>query len=206
MTLGLGRIGGLLACVGLVVAHGDVAHQKPLAVDPDADWGTRHMAEEHHIENFDAGAFFTLHDFDNNGVWDQAEILKFYGMEDETAKDVPQDKKDNILKEILKLMDNNNNGQVEREEWDRYSGTGGLLPDFGLGPGHHWDIEMEYEIHHWQKYHDENTKEEDLIHPEDIEHFKKHDELEDEADRVAALDKMSIVEQNIPDKFRKDKQ
>jgi len=54
------------------------------------------------------------------------------------------------------------------------------------------------------RYHDENTKEEDLIHPEDIEHFRKHDELEDEADRVAALDKLSIVEQNIPAKFRKE--
>ena len=30
------------------------------------------------------------------------------------------------------------------------------------------------------RYHDENTKEEDLIHPEDIEHFRKHDEMEDE--------------------------
>ncbi|KAI9650776.1 hypothetical protein NHQ30_000806 [Ciborinia camelliae] len=206
MTMGLGRIGGVLACVGLVVAHGGASYQKPLIVDPKADWGTRHMAEEHHIENFDSGAFFTLHDFDNNGVWDQGEILKFYGMEDETAKDVPQEKKDNLVREILRLMDNNYNGQVEKEEWDRYSASGGLLPDFGLGPGHHWDMEMEYEIHHWQKYHDENTKEEDLIHPEDIEHFKKHDELEDEADRVAALDKMTIVEQNIPAKFRKDKQ
>jgi hypothetical protein len=45
---------------------------------------------------------------------------------------------------------------------------------------------------------------EDLIHPEDIEHFRKHDELEDEANRVAALDKMAIVAQNIPDKFRRD--
>ena len=54
------------------------------------------------------------------------------------------------------------------------------------------------------RYHDENTKEEDLIHPEDIEHFRLHDELEDEADRVAALDKMAIVEQNIPLKFRRD--
>ena len=54
------------------------------------------------------------------------------------------------------------------------------------------------------RYHDENTKEEDLIHPEDIEHFRKHDELEDEADRVAALDKMAIVADNIPRKFRKD--
>lgn len=53
------------------------------------------------------------------------------------------------------------------------------------------------------RYHDENTKEEDLIHPEDIEHFKHHDELEDEAERQAALDKMPIVEENIPQKFRK---
>jgi hypothetical protein len=39
------------------------------------------------------------------------------------------------------------------------------------------------------RYHDENTKEEDLIHPEDIEHFRLHDEMEDEAERVAALDR-----------------
>lgn len=31
----------------------------------------------------------------------------------------------------------------------------------------------EYELHHFEKYHDENTKEEDLNHPEDIAHFKK---------------------------------
>ena len=55
-----------------------------------------------------------------------------------------------------------------------------------------------------RRYHDENTKEEDLIHPEDIEHFKKHDELQDEAERQAQLDKMAIVEQNIPDKFRRE--
>jgi hypothetical protein len=50
---------------------------------------------------------------------------------------------------------------------------------------------------------DENTREEDLIHPEDIEHFRLHDKLEGEAERVAALDKMAIVEQNIPVKFRR---
>jgi len=54
------------------------------------------------------------------------------------------------------------------------------------------------------RYHGKDTKEEDLIHPEDIEHFRLHDELEDEEDRVAALDKMAIVEQNIPRKFRRD--
>lgn len=34
-----------MAALGLVQAHGGGAsHQKPLQVDPDADWATRHMA------------------------------------------------------------------------------------------------------------------------------------------------------------------
>ncbi|TVY54691.1 putative calcium-binding protein [Lachnellula suecica] len=195
-----------LALAGLVTAHGGGgSHQKPLQVDPDADWATRHMAEEHHIGNFDPASFFTLHDFDDNGFWDQQEILKFYGMEDETAKDVPQSKKDEITREILKLMDSNENGIVEREEFMAFVvDKKGTLPDFGTGPGHHWDIEMEYEIHHWEKYHDENTKEEDLIHPEDIAHFKLHDDLEDEAERLEQMERQAIVEQNIPAKFRRD--
>ncbi|KAE8453544.1 hypothetical protein EG329_010405 [Mollisiaceae sp. DMI_Dod_QoI] len=192
------------AFAGFAIAHGG-AHQKPLQVDPEADWATRHMAEEHHIGNFDQASFFSLHDYDDNGSWDKSEILKTYGMTDPSAKDTPQEKKDEIIREVMKLMDLNNNGLVEKEEWTAFAqDRKGTLPDFGTGPGHHWDMEMEYEIHHWEKYHDENTKEEDLIHPEDIEHFRLHDELEDEAERVAQLDKMSIVEQNIPAKFRKD--
>lgn len=54
------------------------------------------------------------------------------------------------------------------------------------------------------RYHDENTKEEDLIHPEDIAHFKQHDDLEDEAEKQAAEDKLAIVEHNIPAKFRRE--
>jgi len=72
-------------------------------------------------------------------------------MEDETAKDVAQEKKDEIISEILKLIDENSNGVLEKEEWNRFTEKGGRLPDFGLGPGHHWDMEMEYEIHHWEK-------------------------------------------------------
>ncbi|KAK0109739.1 hypothetical protein ONS95_002417 [Cadophora gregata] len=198
------RCAAAAALISVALAHGG-AHQKPLEVDPNADWATRHMAEEHHIANFDAPSFFSLHDYDDNGFWDAREILKTYGMEDETAKDVTHEKKAEILREVLKLMDTNNNGLVEREEWTAFTQERkGTLPDFGTGPGHHWDMEMEYEIHHWERYHDENTKEEDLIHPEDIEHFRKHDEMEDEAERVAALDRMPIVEQNIPAKFRKE--
>ena len=53
------------------------------------------------------------------------------------------------------------------------------------------------------RYHDENTKLEDLTHPEDIEHFKKHEAMELEEERQEKLDKMAIVEDNIPLKFRR---
>lgn len=77
-------------------------------------------------------------------------------MEDETAKDVPQEKKTEITNEILRLMDINGNNIIEREEFMYFTSNDGgkekgVLPDFGTGPGHHWDIEMEYEIHHWEK-------------------------------------------------------
>ena len=54
-----------------------------------------------------------------------------------------------------------------------------------------------------RRYHDENTKLEDLTHPEDIEHFKKHEEMEAEEERQAQLNKQSIIEANIPAKFRR---
>lgn len=50
---------------------------------------------------------------------------------------------------------------------------------------------------------DLDTREEDLTHPEDIAHFKKHDQEADAADRQEELDRMPIVEQNIPQKFRR---
>ncbi len=55
------------------------------------------------------------------------------------------------------------------------------------------------------RYHDENTKLEDLTHPEDIEHFKKHEQMEAEEERREQLNKQSIIEANIPDKFRRDR-
>ena len=90
-----------------------------------------------------------------------------------------------------------------------------------MGPGHHGDDEYEYEIHHFEKYHDESpfhplspspltpliqsadTKEEDLIHPEDIAHFAKHEREEIEAERLEKLNKQAINEANIPAKFRR---
>ena len=73
-------------------------------------------------------------------------------MDDPSAKDVPQSKKDEIIHEIFRLVDRNGNDVVERHEFIAFTvGEGQSLPEFGLGPGHHWDMETEYEIHHWEK-------------------------------------------------------
>ncbi len=78
-------------------------------------------------------------------------------MEDPSAKDVSPAKKNEISWTILGMLDSNHNGVIEKEEFmafcgQRRGGSKGVLPDFGTGPGHHWDMEMEYEIHHWEKY------------------------------------------------------
>lgn len=166
------------------------------------------LIEEHHIAEFDASSFFTLHDYDNSQTWDVSEIQKTYGLsmphDSPYATNVSPEKAASIADEVLKLMDIDNDGLVQRQEWLIWYAKGGGMPDFGLGPGHHGDDEYEYEIHHWEKYHDENTKEEDLTHPEDIAHFRHHDELEDEEERQAQMDKLRIVEENIPQMFRRN--
>ena len=104
--------------------------------------------------------------------------------------------------------------------YDDYEGYANPGSQRQTGPGHHGDDEYEYEIHHFEKFHDESrslqtclffatlipwtdTKEEDLTHPEDIAHFRKHDEMDAQADYQEQMDQMPIVEQNIPQKFRR---
>ncbi|KAL5347213.1 hypothetical protein V496_07417 [Pseudogymnoascus sp. VKM F-4515 (FW-2607)] len=192
----------LLSLLGplLLFSHGVCAHSSD--DEHQSDWATQHLADEHHISNFDGGAFFQLHDFDDNGYWDFEEIYTTYGLKHETTDHIASDRKDDVIKQVLSLIDRDQDGRVTKEEWMAFVAGGGKLPDFGMGPGHHGDDEYEYEIHHWEKYHDENTREEDLTHPEDIAHFKKHDEMDAEADRIAKLDSQTIVLDNIPQKFR----
>ncbi|KAK4989549.1 hypothetical protein LTR50_003156 [Elasticomyces elasticus] len=161
------------------------------------------MAEEHHIAEFDAGSFFNLHDYDSSGSWTADDIRKTYGLKDESTKDIPESKKAEVVAKVLELFDRDRSGTITYAEYTIGHARGQELPDFGLGPGHHGDAEYEYEIHHFEKYHDENTREEDLVHPEDIAHFKMHDQLEEEAAKQERLDRMSIVDANIPQKFRK---
>lgn len=56
--------------------------------------------------------------------------------------------------------------------------------------------------HH--RHHGEDTELEDLTHPEDIEHFKKHEEMEAEEERLEELKKRSVIEENIPAMFLRE--
>ncbi|KAI4597880.1 hypothetical protein KJ359_004157 [Pestalotiopsis sp. 9143b] len=193
-----------LALAGGAVAHGDHGggSQKPI-VDQNADWMTKHMAEEHHISDFDASSFFLLHDFDADSKWEPEEILRTYGLYDESNQNVSPQRRAEISRQILALLDTDGSGYVTRDEFVMFINEGKTLPDMGTGPGHHGDDEYEYEIHHWEKYHDENTKLEDLTHPEDIEHFRKHELLEEEEEKLERLNSLRIVPENIPAKFRR---
>jgi hypothetical protein len=189
------------ALAGVSAAHG--SHSKKPTVPEGANWMTKHMAEEHHIDSWDADSFFTLHDYNGDGFWQGDEIQRTYGLFHESNVKLHINEKTRILTEILRPMDRNGDAMISHDEWTVFMNSGQTLPDMGVGPGHHGDDEYEYEIHHWEKYHDENTREEDLTHPEDIEHFRKHEEWEAEQERQEAMDRMPIVEANIPLKFRR---
>ncbi|KAH9896374.1 putative calcium ion binding protein [Xylariomycetidae sp. FL2044] len=190
-----------LACGA--IAHGNHGESQKPMVGEDADWMTKHMAEEHHISEFDASSFFTLHDYDADGKWEPEEMLRTYGLFDESNAGVPASRRDAIQAELLRLLDADGDRSVSRAEFAAFVGSGNTLPDLQTGPGHHGDDEYEYEIHHWEKYHDDDTTLEELTHPEDIEHFKKHEQMEVEEERLEKMDRMAIVEDNIPSKFRR---
>ncbi|CAI6273768.1 unnamed protein product [Periconia digitata] len=199
VTLGAAVV--LSGCMLNAAAHGGDAQQQVVAA-PDADWPTRHMAE-HHISAFDSGTFFTLHDYDSTGVWNADDIKRTYGLFDPSTKHISDLKKQGVVKTVLSMFDINHDGVISAEEFHIKDAEGVKLPDFGFGPGHHGDDEYEYEIHHWEKYHSgDDVKEEDLTHPEDIEHFKKHDEMEARQEQWEQEERRGIVERNIPAKFR----
>ncbi|KAA8627369.1 secretory pathway protein Ssp120 [Pyrenophora tritici-repentis] len=193
----------LLSCALNAAAHGSHEHAQ-VEVAPDADWATRHMAEEHHISGFDATTFFNLHDYEGTGLWTAADIRRTYGLEDVSSASIPESRKESVVHTILDMFDIDKDGAITRAEFLRRDSEGVKLPDFGLGPGHHGDDEYEYEIHHWEKYHSgDDVKEEDLNHPEDIAHFKMHEEKEARQEEWERLELRGVVEKNIPVKYRK---
>ncbi|KAF2829380.1 secretory pathway protein-like protein Ssp120 [Ophiobolus disseminans] len=193
----------LLSCAYKASAHGGEHSQ--IVVAPDADWATRHMAEEHHISGFDATTFFNLHDYDSTGLWTSTDIQRTYGLADPSSSHISLTKKDMVVQTVLDMFDINKDGAVSLSEYLQKDSENIKLPDFGMGPGHHGDDEYEYEIHHWEKYHSgDDVKEEDLNHPEDIEHFRKHEEMDARQEAWERAEAKGIVESNIPSKYRRN--
>lgn len=114
-----------------------------------------------------------------------------------------ESEKQAAIRTVFDLFDPGNTGYITRDDWLKAVAAGTRLPDLGYGPGHHGDIEYEYEIHHFEKFHGDDATEEELTHPEDIEHFRQHDELEAAEMRLEKLERMAVVEANIPAKFRR---
>lgn len=82
----------------------------------------------------DPSAFFTLHDYDNSGSWMEADIRRTYGLDDESAKAIAEEKKASVVKGVLELFDKNGDGIINREEWmNGWVQEGKRLPDFGVG-------------------------------------------------------------------------
>ncbi|KAK6511177.1 hypothetical protein TWF481_000099 [Arthrobotrys musiformis] len=195
-----------------VLSHGSQPHRAEQK--PTGDWATDHMIAEHHFTDFDPASFFVLHDFDQSHTWTHDEILRTYGINPNTGhlyddtghegKEVPYEQREKIVSEVLKLMDLDGDYAITKEEFEAAFEDGKRLPDFKLGTGHHGDDEYEYEIHHFEKYHggDGEVKEEDLNHPEDIAHFKKHEEDHEREQQWAREAALKIIEKNIPSKFR----
>lgn len=205
-----------------------IAHETDKKRDGES-WQSWHMREEHGMEDFDTLSFFTLHDLDGSNTWGASDILNLYGLLNkdevvgsgdgmgahENSVQITQKTKDMVSSTILELIDYNKDGIITADEWTQFSKAGNLLPDFGLGPGHHGDYEYEYEVHHWLKYHAENDPDVKIVHKEDIEHeqlYHAH-EGEDHHDepnqqpvkqvkivRPIAFGKINLA--NIPEKYK----
>lgn len=130
-------------------------------------------------------------------------MTSLYGVRDNKEQDayhetdIPADRVNTIQTGIMRLIDSDLDGRISRDEWISFKKAGGELPDFGFA-GHHEDEETEFDIHHVEVFHsDPNDDDESKWnHPEDIEHFRKHDEKYHAAANTDPL-------KNIPARYRK---
>lgn len=177
-----------------VQAHGDepaaAVAGAQAAVPGNEAYIQKHMANEHHINAFDLGSFFTLHDLNRDGVWDRSEIEAIYGVHHSTSikhsptAEVHDEKANKIVKEVLKRLDLDGDALVSKSEF-LHGGVDALptFEEYGIGVlGHHYDAESEFFVHHEEKYHNtpETQSDEAYTHPEDVEHFQAHQRIEDE--------------------------
>ncbi|THG95917.1 hypothetical protein EW026_g5827 [Hermanssonia centrifuga] len=161
------------------------------------------MSTEHHIDSFDVGSFFQLHDLNRDGIWDREEIEAVYGVhhvysQKKSKDEVEHQKKaDHIVDTVLSLLDKNNDAKITLDELKAVGLDG--LPNFeDLGAeGHHYDVESEFFLHHEEQFHStpETQTDDAYNHPEDLEHFAHHEQIErEEAAKEAKFQGITVDE------------
>ncbi|KAK0455822.1 precursor to secretory protein Ssp120 [Armillaria borealis] len=185
-----------------VFGHGH-SHDGPIDGETLQEYAQRHMAKEHHIESFDSNSFFQIHDLDRDGYWNKDEIQAIYGVhhvysQKKSKDDIEhQQKADHIVKVVLEKLDKDGDGRITAKELADVGLSG--LPSFDdLGAeGHHYDVESEFFLHHEEEFHNtpETQGDEAYIHPEDIEHFAHHEDIElKEAEKEAVYQGITVEE------------
>lgn len=185
-----------------------------LGQEEDVPWQVQHMKVEHGVDQFDALSFFKLHDGDDSRTWTRDDILNLYGLLKETrvgdgtgmgsneqTVEIDEKTKEHVYNTILEMLDQDHDGVISIDEWRRFCEDGKVLPNFGLGTGHHGDYEYEYEVHHWSKYHQGVDPDVKIVHPEDIEHERLYHQYEHGDSGIEEHEGSRAIRSRIPKKF-----
>lgn len=217
---------------GQAIAHGDhhasynakEEYNEQIPQEYDGSWQRWHMAHEHDLDDFTPDAFFQIHAVSDPTYITPKDILRMYGLQrdeivgqgdgmgghDESELISPTLKQD-VVNKVMGMIDANHDGKISMDEWLDFSTNGGEFPDFGIGPGHEYDFEEEYEKHHWLEYHANDDPDVNIMHKEDIEHELLHhfheiehdDEDQHENPGAAKYNvRKPILAQNIPPSFQ----
>lgn len=190
-------------------------------------WEEWHMSHEHQMDKYTPEQFFALHDIRKKGYMDRSDVLSLYGLDrrevvgtgdgmgqHDESEQVDDEMAQRVVNVIMRLLDVNDDSKILQSEYLEFAKMGHKFPDLGVGVGHHSDFELEYEIHHWNKYHKDADPDVKNVHKEDIEHELLHHEHEIEHEEsvqrgssrgtVITDDELEsrIDIKNIPDRFK----
>ena len=165
---------------------------------------THGLAEEHHINSLDDDTFFKLHDFHSTGLWSPDEIKRLYGLYNRSNLHVSNDQKNEVVKEVPTLFDADHSDTITYAEFTIAYAKGVKLPIWGLGRDTMALTSMNMRFTIGRSISGLDVKVEDLIRPEDIEHFKWHEEEERRQEGWEAAKAKGIIDSNIPRKFLRD--
>ncbi|CCK71924.1 nucleobindin SSP120 KNAG_0I01330 [Huiozyma naganishii CBS 8797] len=190
-------------------------------------WEEWHMQHEHQLDTYTPEQFFAVHDNKKKGYWDDNDILSLYGLNrrevvgtgdgmgsHDDSELVDEEMSTRVVSLVMRLLDVNDDDKILKSEYLDFAKRGNKFPDLGVGVGHHSDFEIEYEIHHWNKYHKDSDPDVKQVHKEDVEHELLHHEHEIEheekiqrgASRATVItdDELEarIQLENIPTKFK----